>query len=106
MSASKERRANHQVEEIIGDILRAGVAISATVVLIGGISYLINYGGDLPHYRIFRGEPSDLGTVSEIVRDALSLRRRGLIQFGLLLLLWLWQLNLAPSWPFDLAHPL
>lgn len=87
MSTSTGGWADHQVEEIVGDILRAGVMTSATVVLLGGILYLVCYGAESPHYGIFLGEPSDLRTVSGIMLDALSLRRRGLIQLGLLMLL-------------------
>ncbi|MGD0007842.1 MAG: DUF1634 domain-containing protein [Terriglobia bacterium] len=38
-------------------------------------------------FTVFVGEPADLRNVSGIVRDALALRGRGLIQLGLLLLI-------------------
>jgi hypothetical protein len=53
----------------------------------GGILYLLRYGSTPPDYRIFRGEPADLRTISGIVRDVLSFRTRGLIQFGFLVLI-------------------
>jgi uncharacterized membrane protein len=76
-----------QVEQMLGNLLRAGVLLAAVVVLIGGILYLAQYGATTADYRVFRGEPSDLRTVSGIVTGAVSLRTRGLIQFGLLLLM-------------------
>ncbi|PSM50405.1 DUF1634 domain-containing protein [Chroococcidiopsis sp. CCALA 051] len=87
MSNSRARWTEHQVEQIVGNLLRLGVILSASVVLLGGILYLSRYGMDSPNYQVFRGEPSDLRTFPGIVRNALSLRRRGLIQFGLLLLI-------------------
>ena len=81
------RWTDRRVEAIVGDILRTGVITAATVSLIGGVAYLIRYGRDLPHYRTFQGEPDDLRSVHGIVIDAFSLRRQGLIQFGILLLL-------------------
>ncbi len=36
---------------------------------------------------VFRGEPSDLRSVGSILRDALALRGRGIIQLGLLVLI-------------------
>lgn len=78
---------DRRVEEIVSNILRTGVFAAAGVSLIGGVAYLITYGGSLPHYQVFRGEPSDLRSVTGIVSDALSLRRRSLIQFGILLLM-------------------
>jgi uncharacterized membrane protein len=79
--------ADEQVEQIVGNLLRAGVMAAAAVVLVGGILYLIRYGTAVPDYRVFHSEPSDLRSLSGIVRDAFSWRRRGLIQFGLLLLI-------------------
>ena len=49
--------------------------------------YLVRYGSTIPDYRVFRGEPSDLRDVSGIVTGAVSRHSRGLIQFGLLLLI-------------------
>jgi hypothetical protein len=40
-----------------------------------------------PHYGIFQGEPADLRTPLGILAGALSLRGRGVIQLGLLILL-------------------
>ncbi len=76
-----------QAEQIVGNLLRLGVLISALVVAFGGVLYLAHYGAQPPHYHVFHGEPSDLRSVTGIVRDALDLRRRGLIQLGLLLLI-------------------
>ena len=81
------RWTDRRVEAIVGDILRTGVITAAAVSLVGGVAYLIRYGRDLPQYRVFQGEPDDLRSVHGIVMDAFSLRRRGLIQFGILLLL-------------------
>ena len=75
------------VEELIGNLLRVGVTLAAAVVLFGGSIYLVRHGLAAPRYHVFVGEPADLRNVSGIVRDALSLRGRGLIQLGLLLLI-------------------
>lgn len=76
-----------QMDEIIGAILRGGVMASALVVLVGGILYLFHYGFSQPNYRIFHGEPSDLRHITGIIRDVLNSQDRGIIQFGLLLLI-------------------
>lgn len=76
-----------RVETIVGNLLRAGVLLSAAVVLAGGILYLIHYGSGAPDYKVFRGEPEELKGLTGIVKGALSLKRRGLIQLGLLLLI-------------------
>jgi uncharacterized membrane protein len=86
MVESKRALADEQIDRIISILLRSGVLISALVVLTGGILYLVRYGAALPQYAVFRGEPADLRSLSGIVKDVLAFKSRGLIQFGLLLL--------------------
>ncbi|MGO9017621.1 MAG: DUF1634 domain-containing protein [Syntrophobacteraceae bacterium] len=74
------------IDELIGNLLRVGVVLSSLIVLIGGGLYLTRHGTQLPNYQLFWGEPSDLRSVLGIVRDAWSFSGRGIIQFGLLLL--------------------
>lgn len=78
---------DERVERVIGNLLRWGVILAAAVVLAGGVIYLARYGSTIPDYRVFRGEPSDLRNVSGIVTGAVSWHSRGLILFGLLLLI-------------------
>jgi uncharacterized membrane protein len=98
------------VEEIVGNLLRVGVIVAAVVVLSGGILYLFRYGSSLPQYQVFQGEPADLRSISGIVMDALALRRRGVIQFGLLLLIATRQRRGSPSqwWrlPWSMIAPM
>ena len=75
------------IEEIVGNLLRAGVSLSALVVLFGAVIYLARHGRSPADYRVFRGEPADLKTLSGIIRDAFRFHGRGIIQFGLLLLI-------------------
>ena len=75
------------IEEIVGTLLRVGVSLSASVVAIGAAIYLARHGREPANYRVFHGEPSDLRSLSGIVRDAFHLRGRGIIQLGLLLLI-------------------
>ena len=86
MSVQKQW-TDQRIENIVGNLLRAGVILSAVVVVFGGVLYLIKYGHVPSEYRIFRGEPTDLKSLSGIVRDAFTLHSRGLIQLGLLLLI-------------------
>ena len=74
-------------EALIGLLLRTGVVLAATVVLVGGILYLTKYGDSKPDYRIFRGEPSNLRSIGGVFQDTTALHSRGIIQLGLLLLI-------------------
>jgi uncharacterized membrane protein len=79
--------SDERLERVIGTLLRAGVLTAAAVVLAGGIVYLARHGGQTPAYHVFRGEPTDLRSVAGILRDVTAVSGRGLIQFGLLLLI-------------------
>jgi uncharacterized membrane protein len=75
------------VEQAVGNLLRAGVLVAAVVVLAGGLLFLFRHGLATPDYRVFKGEPAALRSVTGIVRTALSGSERGVIQLGLLLLI-------------------
>jgi uncharacterized membrane protein len=79
--------SDRNIEEIVGDLLRAGVMISAVVVFFGAFIYLMRHGRSPADYHVFRGEPSDLRTLTGIVRSAFRLQGRGVIQLGLILLI-------------------
>jgi len=78
---------DERLESLLGNVLRWGVALAATVVLLGAAVFLVRHGAAPPVYHAFRGEPSDLRTVPGIFREASGGSGRGLIQLGLLLLI-------------------
>lgn len=78
---------DRSIEKMISVLLRVGVLISGSVVLVGGIYYLLRHGGEIASYRVFHGAPAADRIVPQIVRSALSLRARSIIQLGLLLLI-------------------
>jgi uncharacterized membrane protein len=79
--------SDRRVDEIMGALLRTGVVLSAMFVLAGGIVYLARHQMPVTNYRVFQGEPAELRTVQGILREALALHGRGLIQLGLLILI-------------------
>jgi len=87
MAENSNPQSMQKTDAIVGNLLRAGVTLSGGIVLCGGMLYLFRHGTDAPVYRVFRGEPADLRSLRGIFHDVLSLRGRGLIQFGLLLLI-------------------
>lgn len=78
---------DQQIEDIVGNLLRIGVSLSASVVFLGATIYLVRHGHEPTDFRIFRAEPADLRSVRGILHDAYALRGRGIIQLGLLLLI-------------------
>jgi uncharacterized membrane protein len=80
-------KAEQRMDEIIGRLLQAGVICAAAFVLAGGVVYLARHSTPATNYRVFQSEPVELRTVSGIFHEATALRGRGLIQFGLLILI-------------------
>ena len=87
MKRHRPENDNHTLEQVLGNVLRTGVLVSASVVLLGGLVYLYRHGLELPSYDMFRGEPADLRALGGILRDAVQLKGRGIIQLGLVLLM-------------------
>jgi uncharacterized membrane protein len=90
MAESKAPRANwndERVERMLGTLLQSGVIISAVVVLVGGILYMLRYGRLPVHYEKFVAERERLGSLAAVGRDALHGDGRAIIQCGLLLLI-------------------
>lgn len=84
---SLTRAQDKRMDAIIGQLLRAGVVLAAAVVFVGAVVYLSRHEVPVTNYRVFQGEPQELRGVHSIVRDALHFSGRGLIQFGLLILI-------------------
>src|SRR5436309_10391628 len=78
---------DERVDQVLGNLLRAGVVAAAVVVAAGGVLYLVRHGAEPTDHRTFRGEPADLRHPAGIVRDALAGQARGVITLGLLLLI-------------------
>ena len=76
-----------RMDEIIGHLLRTGVLLAAAIVFVGGVVYLHRHQVPVTNYRVFQGEPEELRGIRDIVRGALEFSGRGLIQFGLLVLI-------------------
>jgi uncharacterized membrane protein len=75
------------IEIIIGNLLRGGVLLSASVVTLGGIIYLVRQGHTITNYRVFQGDHSTLRNFAGIAHGVAQPSGRAIIQLGLLLLI-------------------
>ena len=78
---------DQSIEIIIGTLLRTGVILAASVVLVGGVVYLARHGHEAPHYATFSGEPQTLKTPKDILHGVMQFKAQAIIQLGLLLLI-------------------
>lgn len=76
-----------QLEQWIGNLLNYGVILSSSLVIVGGILYLIRHGFEPVNYQMFQGEPAEFRSPVGVIQGVLSGRRRGIIQLGLLVLI-------------------
>ncbi len=76
-----------QMEVYLARLLRIGVIVAGAVVAVGLGLFLYRHGSAVPDYRVFKGEPADLRSITAIVHEALDFRRRGVMQLGLLLMI-------------------
>lgn len=72
---------------LLSNLLKFGVLIASSVVLFGGIIYLVHHGYEPARYQFFRGEPSYLRSPNGVVKAMLSGSDRAIIQLGILLLI-------------------
>ena len=81
------RWSDYKLEQIIGNLLRAGVVLSAVVVFAGGVMYLVQHGSQPVNYRTFQPPPTQLRSVEGTIGEAMKLDSDGIMQLGLLLLI-------------------
>jgi uncharacterized membrane protein len=87
MSETGVARADQKIDESMGRLLQTGVVLAASIVFLGGVVFLTRHRLPVTDYRVFRGEPIELRTISGIFHEASEFRGRGLIQLGLLVLI-------------------
>jgi len=83
----KNKISDYDIESVMGSLLITGVIISGSLILFGGIYYLIRMGSSVPHFKTFKGEPSSLRSVKQIFKGVTHFDSLSIIQLGLLLLI-------------------
>lgn len=79
--------SDERAEQLIGNLLRAGVLLAAATMLLTGVVYLARFGSQTADFKAFRGEPEELRSVSSVVRGVVQLHLPALMQLGVLLLI-------------------
>ena len=76
-----------QLESAIANMLRFGVVLAAIVVFIGALMYLHHPLMAPPDYSHFHATPTSLRTAAGVLRGALQLDAKSVIQLGILILI-------------------
>jgi uncharacterized membrane protein len=78
---------DQRLEVVMGHLLRIGVTVAATVVLIGGVLYLSQTGIGVPEYQHYHFVLTPYEHIGTILAGVLRLDSKSIIQFGILLLI-------------------
>src|SRR5579864_9331259 len=78
---------DQRIENIIAQLLRAGVLTAALALIGGAIPYLASNPRARADYSTYHGEPPEFRTVHGIVHSAFSGNLLAIMQLGLLLLI-------------------
>src|SRR5437868_385844 len=87
MAEPRDGWTDEQVEQVVGDMLRVGVLLAASVIFVGGILFLFRHGGEPAAPQALHDVPPDFRSPLAILRSALTPSGRGIIQLGVLLLI-------------------
>lgn len=80
------KRSERELQLVIGVLLRVGVTLAASVVLLGGAVYLWRHAWEPIRYHSFLAAPPAQATVEGILGQARAGSGRGIIALGILLL--------------------
>ena len=83
----KHMLKDRDMQLIMGNLLRAGVVLSMTVVFIGGLIYLMGYGKQVANYSEFVMDESGFFSLASIWTGMLEMNGKAIIQLGILLLI-------------------
>lgn len=79
---------DRDIELLVGRLLRTGVVTASCIVLLGGILFLIQHGAaPMPSYHHFTGENANYTTFDGILSGVLQLNAKGIVQFGVMVLI-------------------
>jgi uncharacterized membrane protein len=87
MDAAKGNIGDKDIQVILGTLLRVGVIISMSIVLLGGIIFLIHNKGVITDYKVFKPELAKFSSIAAIFKGLLTFQGDAIVQFGVLMLI-------------------
>jgi uncharacterized membrane protein len=75
------------MQSIIGWILRGGVIVSMTIVVIGGIVFLWRHGHSTPDYHTFKKVPYFIDSSEGVFEGVLHGKGQAIVQLGIMVLI-------------------
>ncbi|MEJ5992995.1 DUF1634 domain-containing protein [Pedobacter sp. Du54] len=83
----KHYLADRDVQILLGTLLRVGVILSTSIVLIGGIIFIASHSNQKVFFGHFKPEEAKFSSIASIFRGLRTFDGLAIIQFGVLLLI-------------------
>jgi len=87
MAKVEQNIDDKDIQVILGTLLRAGVILSMSIVLIGGVIFLIHNKGVITDYKVFKPELAKFSSIAAIFKGVLTFQGDAIVQFGILMLI-------------------
>ncbi|MGE5394620.1 MAG: DUF1634 domain-containing protein [Candidatus Saccharibacteria bacterium] len=89
MMKKHSHRANRDrsIETIMGNLLRTGVMVAGSVVVIGAILFLFRHGEEIPSYHIFKPDRFNIFDFRNLLNGIVTFRSVSIMELGILLLI-------------------
>jgi len=79
--------ADRNIEVILGDLLRIGVIIAGSVVVIGAVLFLFRHGSEIPSYHIFKPDSFHFSDFKGLFQGIVAFRSVSIMELGILILI-------------------
>lgn len=84
---SSLEKADKNIKIILGNLLRIGVIVAGTMVVIGAILFLFRHGLEIPSYHIFKPDRFNVLDFRHLIDGILTFRSVSIMELGILLLI-------------------
>ena len=84
---SNPENIDRSIEVILGNLLRIGVILAGSVVVIGAVLFLVRHGMEIPGYHIFKPDRFNISDFRELFNGIIALRSVSIMELGILLLI-------------------
>lgn len=78
---------DRNIETVLGNLLRIGVIIAGSVVIIGAVLFLVRHGLEIPSYHIFKPDSFNFSDFRDLFRGIITFRSVSIMEIGILLLI-------------------
>jgi uncharacterized membrane protein len=87
-----KRKANtdnmdRSIEAILGNLLRIGVIVAGSVVIIGAVLFIARHGSEVPRYHIFKPDIFNFSDFRDLFKGIIAFQSVSIMELGILLLI-------------------